>query len=72
MQPGGYEHRERRGIGIIFQLALLARHSETHFDIGVEGAGSCYESASDLMIFDRLGWCGSDRKAAAWQAVARD
>jgi MFS transporter, DHA2 family, multidrug resistance protein len=35
VERGGCEHRERRRIGIIFQLAPLARHSHTRFEIGV-------------------------------------
>jgi hypothetical protein len=36
VQHGGSEHCERRRIGIIFQLAPLARQAETRFEIDVE------------------------------------
>jgi len=55
VQGGGYEHTERLGICVAFQLAFLARHSDACLDSGIEGAKACGEDTSVLRIFRRLG-----------------
>jgi hypothetical protein len=72
VQRGGCEHRERRGIGILCQLALLARHAKARFDIRIKGVQSFRENTADFGILRCLGCRGADCKATARHATGRE